>query len=194
MMSPSTDLDAAAPAGVRWFLRLIDWLGRIDGWIGAGCLAALTCLMMSEVLARAASNFLGVGPGTVPNAWEYSSYLMAAAFTFGAAMTLRGGGHIRVTLLLNNSGPELRRLIEILSSILAFASMAFLTYSMINFTWASYARGQVSIASGTAVWPPMALVTFGMGLLTLQFLGRAVRAYLKLPLEDPAMRAANPIE
>ncbi len=33
---------------------------------------------------------------SIPIAWEYSSYLMAASFTFGAAMTLRVGGHIRV--------------------------------------------------------------------------------------------------
>ena len=65
---------------------------------------------------------------------------------------------------------------------------------MIVFTWNSYARGQVSISSGTIVWPPMALVTIGMGLLALQFLARAIRASLDLPLEDPSMRAANPVE
>jgi hypothetical protein len=42
------------------------------------------------VLVRAHFQHLPVGAGgTVPVAWEYGSYLMAAAFTFGAAMTLR---------------------------------------------------------------------------------------------------------
>ena len=34
---------------------------------------------------------------------------MAATFTFGAAMTLRAGGHIRVTLVLARVSPATRR-------------------------------------------------------------------------------------
>jgi TRAP-type mannitol/chloroaromatic compound transport system permease small subunit len=193
-MAPHLDLNAGAPSGIRWFLSGIDRLGRLDGWIGALCLLALTCLMLAEVIVRAASNFFGIGPGVVPNAWEYSSYLMAAAFTFGAAMTLRGGGHIRVTLVLASAGPRLKKVLETLSSALAFAATSYLTVSMIIFTWNSFARGQVSISSGTTVWPPMALVTIGMALLALQFLARTIRAALDLPLEDPSMRASNPVE
>jgi TRAP-type mannitol/chloroaromatic compound transport system permease small subunit len=194
MATPHLDLNAGAPAGIRWFLTGIDQLGRLDGWVGAGCLITLTCLMLAEIFARAASNFLGIGPGVVPNAWEYSSYLMAATFTFGAAMTLRGGGHIRVTLLLANAGPALKRMLEVLSSALACAAMSYLTVAMVMFTWSSYARGQTSISSGSVVWPPMAVIAFGMGLLALQFLARTIRALLDLPLEDPSMRASNPVE
>ncbi|WP_296573440.1 TRAP transporter small permease subunit [Phreatobacter sp.] len=193
-MAPHVDLNAGAPSGIRWFLTGIDRLGRFDGWAGAFCLLALTCLMLSEVIARAASNFFGIGPGVVPNAWEYSSYLMAAAFTFGAAMNLRGGGHIRVTLVVGNAGPRLKKFLEIVSSAAAFAAVSYLTVSMVIFTWNSFSRGQVSISSGTIVWPPMALVTIGMALLALQFLARTIRAALDLPLEDPSMRASNPVE
>jgi TRAP-type C4-dicarboxylate transport system permease small subunit len=193
-MVPHTDLNAGAPSGIRWFLDAVDRLGRLDGWMGALCLLALTCLMLAEIFARAASNFLGIGPGVVPNAWEYSSYLMACAFTFGAAMTLRGGGHIRVTILLNNAGPALKRVLEVASSAAATLAVTYLTVAMVMFTWASYSRGQTSISSGTIVWPPMAMVTFGMALLALQFLTRTIRAALDLPLEDPSMRASNPME
>ena len=60
-------------------------LGRLDGWLGAVCLVALTCLMLAEVLVRALSDIFPWVPADIPVAWEYSSYLMAAAFTFGAA-------------------------------------------------------------------------------------------------------------
>ena len=56
--------------------------------------------MLAEITVRALSNFIPWVPADIPVAWEYSSYLMAACFTFGAAMTLRAGGHIRVTLVL----------------------------------------------------------------------------------------------
>ncbi|MFN3853163.1 MAG: TRAP transporter small permease subunit [Phreatobacter sp.] len=194
MATPASDLNAGAPSAFRLFLNVVDSLGRLDLWLGAACLVALALLMLSEIFVRALSNFAGIGPGVVPNAWEYSSYLMAASFTFGAAMTLRAGGHIRVSILLANTGPLARRLIEIVSSLVGALATSFLTYSMVLFTWASYARGQVSISSGTIVWPPMALVTFGLALLTLQFYARAIRAAWNLPLEDPSLQASNPVE
>lgn len=194
MAIPASDLNAGAPSAFRLFLNVVDSLGRLDLWLGAACLVALALLMLSEIFVRALSNFAGIGPGVVPNAWEYSSYLMAASFTFGAAMTLRAGGHIRVSILLANAGPLARRLIEIVSSLVGALATSFLTYSMVLFTWASYSRGQVSISSGTIVWPPMALVTFGLALLTLQFYARAIRAAWNLPLEDSSLQASNPVE
>lgn len=193
-MAPHVDLNAGAPSGIRWFLNTTDALGRLDLWLGAGCLVALSLLMLAEVFTRSLSNFFGIGPGVVPNAWEYSSYLMAAAFTFGAAMTLRAGGHIRVTILVSNAGPGLRRIVEIVSSLLGAAATTYLTVSMVLFTWASYSRGQVSISSGTVVWPPMMMVTFGLALLALQFYARAMRAAWNLPLDDPSLQASNPAE
>jgi hypothetical protein len=93
-------LNAAAPAPLRLLLDGIERLGALDGWIGAACLSTLTLLMLAEITVRALSNFIPWVPADIPVAWEYSSYLMAACFTFGAAMTLRAGGHIRVTLVL----------------------------------------------------------------------------------------------
>ena len=107
------------------FLDAIDMLGRLDGWLGAACLVALTCLMLAEVLVRALSDIFPWVPADIPVAWEYSSYLMAAAFTFGAAMTLRAGGHIRVTLVLARVTPATRRWME---TVLAALGVAFTGY------------------------------------------------------------------
>ena len=54
-------------------------------------------------------------------------------------------------------------------------------------------RGQLSTSSDTPLWFPQAVVTFGMLLLTLQFLARAIQAVLGLPLEDHRMKA-SPVE
>ncbi|MBR0699511.1 TRAP transporter small permease [Bradyrhizobium sp. 62B] len=186
-------LNAAAPAPLRILLDGIDRLGRLDGWIGGGCLLMLTLLMLCEVATRFLSNFLPFFPPSISIAWEYSSYLMAASFTFGAAMTLRVGGHIRVVLLLKNAPVAVQRGLEILSAAAGFAFMAFLTSSMAKFAFAAYTRGQVSTSSDTPLWFPEAVVTFGMLLLTLQFLARAIQAVLGLPLEDHRMKA-SPVE
>ena len=131
--------NAGAPRSLRIFLDLIDRLGRLDGWLGAACLTALTCLMLGEVLVRALSDVFPWVPADIPIAWEYSSYLMAAAFTFGAAMTLRAGGHIRVTLVLARVKPATRRWLETVLAALGAAFSGFLAYAMINFTWRSFA-------------------------------------------------------
>lgn len=204
--APGPSLNEGAPAILRPVLDVIDRLGRLDGWVAGGCLIALTTLMIAEVLVSAVANCVywlrakGVAwlpadiPAAVPNAWEYSSYLMAASFTFGAAMTLRAGGHIRVTLLLARLSPPRRRLFEIVAALAGTLLSGFLAYSMVLFTWSSFARGATSINSDTPIWIPQALITFGIILLSLQFSARFLQALCGLPLEDPRLRVASVAE
>ena len=186
-------LNAAAPAPVRLLLDGIERLGRLDGWIGAACLVTLTVLMLAEITVRALSNVFPWVPADIAVAWEYSSYLMAACFTFGAAMTLRAGGHIRVTLVLGKLAPPARRLMEIAASLVATLFVGFLATAMARFAWTAFTSGQTSISSGTMLWIPEAVIAFGMVLLALQFLARFIQALLGLPLEDHRIKAA-PVE
>src|SRR2546430_12251299 len=135
-------LNTAAPAPLRLLLDAIEKLARLDGWIGAACLIALTLLMLAEIAVRALSEFFPWVPADIPVAWEYSSYLMAACFTFGAAMTLRAGGHIRVTLVLGRLGPPARRLLEITASLVATVFVGFLALAMARFAWSAFERGR----------------------------------------------------
>jgi TRAP-type C4-dicarboxylate transport system permease small subunit len=192
-MTARNSLNAAAPAPLRHLLDALEKLARLDGWLGAACLVTLTGLMLAEIGVRALSNFLPFVPADIPIAWEYSSYLMAACFTFGAALTLRAGGHIRVSLILARLGPSRRRLLEIAAALAAFAFTGFLAVALVRFTYGAYERGQTSISSGTRLWIPEALVTFGVVLLALQFLARSIQALLGLPLEDASIKAA-PVE
>lgn len=191
---PGGSLNVNAPAPVRKVLDALDRLSRLDGWLGALCLVLLTSLMLAEVVLRAVSGIIPWMPHSIPVAWEWSSYLMAATFTFGAAMTLRAGGHIRVTLLLGRASPGMKRLLEFSAALVGFLFTVFLAYAMVRFTWASIDRGQTSIASGTPLWPPQAVVTFGIVLLASQFLARLIQAMFGLPLEDPRMRVGNVAE
>jgi TRAP-type C4-dicarboxylate transport system permease small subunit len=181
--------NAGAPPLLRPLLDGIDALSRLDGWMGAGCLVSLTALMLAEVLLRALSNVFPWVPADIPVAWEYSSYLMAATFTFGAAMTLRAGGHIRVTLVLARVSPATRRWMETVLAVLGVGFCGYLAWAMAYFTWRSFESGQTSVSSGTLMWIPQIFVTFGVVLLTVQFVARFFQAALGLPLEDLSMRA-----
>ncbi len=186
--------NAGAPALLRPLLDGIDRLSRLDGWLGVLCLVTLTSLMIAEVVVRALSNVFPWVPADIPVAWEYSSYLMAACFTFGAAMTLRAGGHIRVTLVLARVSPATRRAMEVVLAGLGTFFCGFLGWSMAYFTWRSFDAGQTSVSSGTLVWIPQAFVSFGIVLLTIQFAARFLQAMFGLPLEDLNMRAGGVAE
>ncbi|MGE0522200.1 MAG: TRAP transporter small permease subunit [Variibacter sp.] len=174
---------------VKPLLNAIDALSRLDGWLGALCLALLTTLMVAGMVVRMLSGAVQWLPPDLPIAWEYSSYLMAATFTFGAAITLRCGGHIRVRLILSRLAPTPRRVVETFVSVIALAFCLFFTYALFEFTLNAYELDERSIASNTPVWIPQAVVTFGVFLLALQFLGRIIRALAAIPLEAPAFES-----
>ena len=109
-------------------------------------------------------------------------------------MTLRAGGHIRVTLVLARVSPAARRWLETVLAVLGTGFTGFLAYAMVNFTWRSFVSDQTSISSATPLWIPQALVTFGICLLVMQFVARFFQALLGLPLEDLNMRAASVAE
>jgi TRAP-type C4-dicarboxylate transport system permease small subunit len=119
---------------------------------------------------------------------------MGIAFMSGAAMTLRAGSHIRVTILIAQLPAFGKRLLEIVSSFVGLCLTAFLAWSLALFTWGSFTRGQTSISSDTPVWIPEAAITLGATILALQMLARTLQALWGLPVEDPSLKVASTAE
>lgn len=186
--------NARAPSWLRTVLDGIDLLGRIGGVAAALSLAALCLLIAGEIIVRLLSRYLSFLPPGIPSAWEVSSFLMAAAFLCGSAMTLRAGGHIRVSVLTSSLGEGPTRILEFVASIIGFAVAGFLAYSLAQFTADSFARGQTSVSSDIPMWIPKLVLTSGAVILSLQMLARVVQAGLGLPLEDARLKPKLPVE
>ena len=150
----------------------MDWLARLDGWLGALCLLVLCLLMISGIVVRTLSTIVDWLPKDIPIAWEYSSYLMAVTFTFGAALTLRAGGHIRVKVLLGSVRPQASTALEVLSTLIGTAFAGFFFVAMTEFAWRAFRTDDCSLASDTPLWIPQACVAFGALLLLLQMVAR----------------------
>jgi len=178
------------PAWLEKFLTFVDRLGRFGGSVAAIALAALTLLILAEIATRLLSNYIEALPAGVPMAWEYSAYLMGIAFMSGAAMTLRAGSHIRVSLLIAQLPAAGKRFLDVIASVIGFCLSAFLAWSLALFTYGSYVRGQTSISSDTPVWIPEAAITLGAVLLSLQMFARIMQSLCGLPVEDPSLRAS----
>jgi TRAP-type C4-dicarboxylate transport system permease small subunit len=179
--------DSRGRAFVQKALIAIDTLAKLDGWLGALCLFLLCALMIAGIAVRSLSNVISWLPKDIPIAWEYSSYLMAVTFTFGAALTLRAGGHIRVRVFLSNASPAVVAALEIISTVAGLAFATFFSIAMTHFSWQAYVADERSLASNTPLWIPEALVAFGAMLLALQLLARLGQLCLGKPLEDRNM-------
>ena len=156
-------------------LAVVDGVGVAAGWVAAAFLVGLTLLMASEITVRALSNVIPGIPATIPVAWEYSSWLMGNAFMFGAANTLRTGGHIRVGILPQALPPMALRVLELVATAIALYACIFLARSLGEFAWDAFRRGQTSAATGSAMWPPKAGIALGAAVLALQMAARLVR-------------------
>jgi len=159
--SPTREMHC--PRLIRNLLQGIDVLGRFGGSIAALALMALTLLILAEITTRLLSNYIEALPAGVPMAWEYSAYLMGIAFMTGAAMTLRAGSHIRVSILIGHLPAAGKRVFDVFASTIGFVLTGYLAYSLALFTWGSFTRGQTSISSDTPVWIPEAAITDGIG-------------------------------
>lgn len=184
MDNQAKDIYAGAPAALRPVFVAVDALGRAGGYMAAACLLALTLLILAEIATR------NLFDSDIPVAWEYGSYLMGAGFMFGAAVSLRAGGHIRVSLLLANVGAAPRRALEILSAAAGTALTAFLANSLFWFTVRAFERGQTSPSSDTLLWIPQSLVVAGAILLALQMAARLAQAILGMQLEDTRLQVS----
>lgn len=165
-------------------LGAIDRLARLDGWLGALCLALLCTLMIAGIVVRTLSTLVDWLPKDIPIAWEYSSYLMAVTFTFGAALTLRAGGHIRVRFLLANASPAVTKILEGVSAAAGLAFAIFFSVAMTHFAYRAFVADERSLASNTPLWIPQSFVAFGAVLLALQLLARLGQLCLGEPVEN----------
>jgi len=194
-----TPLSAAGAARVRSgplvaFQRVVDRLALASAYLAAACLAALTLLTLAEIATALLSRFIPVFPSGISIAWEYSAYLMGAAFMFGGALTLRAGMQIRVELLLRARNGRFARPLELFSSLIGAAFMVFLAWNLTAFAIQSYVSGQVSGDSMTPLWIPQAALALATCVFALQTVARVLACLAGLPLDNEAFKVASPAE
>ncbi len=175
-------------------LRVTDALALAGGWAGMACLVLISALMLAQVGVAFASKFTTSVRGDIPIAWEYGSYMMGAAFLLGSGMTLRADRHIRLGVVVQNCGPRMVRVLEIVSSALALCFTVFLTWSLAGAAHRAILMGTVSISSGTPLWIPQSVFALGTALLALQFAMRLACAIARVPVASEALRFGGELD
>jgi len=126
---PDTDLSAIPEAG--WLGRVLD---RLSGVFAMFILASAGILIF-EVFMRYVFN--------APTTWGHETvvFMTACAFIYGGLFVAARDKHIRVVLIYDYVSPRVRRIMNVVISILCLISAIF-------FTWATW------VATERAIFTP----------------------------------------
>ena len=145
-----------------------EWTAKVAKWL----IAILIVSICYDVFLRYIFN-----DSTI---WSYVlSYMLGATFTaWGIGYVYRHNGNVRVDILYNKFSPKVKLIIDIFFTLVFF----FPLYSLIayNFglkTWEAYVTQKIALESiwYPVVWPYMAAITLGFGILVLQGIANFLR-------------------
>lgn len=182
---------SSMPRAVDAFQRFADRLALATTYLAAACLFALTLLVIAEVLLGAFGRIFKSLPRDIPIAWEYSAYLMGAAFMLGSGLTLRAGMHVRVELLLKGGKARLARQYELISSLIGVVICSLLAWTFTAFAIRSFLSNQLSQDSFTPLWIPQAPLALGAIVLAIEMIARLLACVFGGATENEAFRIAT---
>jgi len=133
---------------------LLNKLYLASGYLSGGCIVLITLIITAQIVARL-FGFI------VPSAEDFSGYALAAA-------TFREGGHIRVTLVIQNWRKGSRYYQELLVLLLALTLVSFMSFYAVHMVWESYIFEEVSSGYvSVPIWLPQVPVALGILMLNI---------------------------
>jgi TRAP-type C4-dicarboxylate transport system permease small subunit len=140
-------------------MRILQWLYQ-----GCGILAAISLMMiMGLILAQVIGRLFGI---VVPSADEFAGYCMAASTFLALAYTFRSGGHIRVTMVIQNVPKPVAHLFEIICLLVGALLVGFFAWYTIQMVWDSFKYGDLTQGyRPIPLWIPQ--IPLAIGLIVL---------------------------
>jgi TRAP-type C4-dicarboxylate transport system permease small subunit len=149
--------------------RTLDSLYALGGTLAALCVLTIFLLM------------LGASAGRLLD-WRVSwvndvvAWLCAAAAFLGMAYSFRNGDFVRVTLVLEAVSPKARRVLEVISLLVAAVAIAYLGYWAARFTYESWEFNEIAgNMVAIPIWIPQISFVVGSALLVLAVLDECVQ-------------------
>ncbi|MGY8962615.1 MAG: TRAP transporter small permease subunit [Rhodospirillales bacterium] len=155
---------------MQTILKVIDRLCLGGAYAAAVLLAALFLLGFTEIVLRS-----GFGI-SLSFSVEYSGYLLVLVLFLGSGWTLLNAGHIRVTLVSEVVSDRAAHVLDVVCTTVALVVSVILSIALIQYTYGTWVRGTLSYySSETPLAYPQALLAFGLIILTLALIARALR-------------------
>ncbi len=139
----------------------------------AGVLAAVFMVgTLAMVVVGVAGRLLNFN---LPGTDAYAGYCMAAAGFLALAHTLKCGEHIRVTLILEHTGPRAQRVLELFALGVATLLAALFAFYSVRLSWQSWDFHDISTGNdATPLWIPQLSMALGTVVLCIAFLDELI--------------------
>ena len=148
--------------------RLLDFLYAAAGALAALCVLAIFVLMIYSSIGREMGWRVGIVNDLV-------SWLCAAAAFLAMAQAFRNGDFVRVTLLLEKVSPPARRVLEIVSLVIACFAIGYLAFWASRFTYESWVFKDMSNGLvAVPIWIPQVAFVVGAWLFFIAVLDEMV--------------------
>jgi TRAP-type C4-dicarboxylate transport system permease small subunit len=156
--------------------RLLNSLYLFSGGLAATLIAAIVVVVFMQVclnvIDKIAALLFGQAIGmTIPSYSDFTGFFLAAASFLALAYTLRGGGHIRVTLFTGMLREKTQRILEYVVICICGAMTAFATYYMFSLVHESFEFNDLSAGMiAVPIWIPQLPVAIGLAILSIAFI------------------------
>ena len=153
--------------------RFLDKLYKWSGLLAATFIASICLLVFAQVILNLIDRIAKMTTGSaiglaIPSYADFTGFFLAASSFLALAYTLREGGHIRVSLFIQNTGPKTRHFIELWCLALALAASAYFTWYAGHLVYESLKFNDLSAGMiAVPVWIPQSAMLIGLSILTI---------------------------
>jgi TRAP-type C4-dicarboxylate transport system permease small subunit len=161
--------------------KLLDLVYGLSGAAAALSLLAICLLVIAQVIGRIIETVAVAITGeqlglVIPSAAEFAGFFLAGASFLALAYTLRHGGHIRVSLLVQRFHGGLRRWIEIWCLGFATLLAGFFAWHTVLLVLDSWEYEEVSYGLiPVPLWIPQTFMAAGIAIFAIALADDLVR-------------------
>lgn len=169
--------------------RFLDRLYRWSGILAAAFIAAICLLVFAQVLLNLIDRIAKMTTGSaiglaIPSYADFTGFFLAASSFLALAYTLREGGHIRVSLFIQNAGPRTRHFIELWCLALALGASAYFTWYAAHLVYESVKFNDLSAGMiAVPIWIPQSAMLAGLVIMTIALIDEFIEV---LKGEEPS--------
>jgi TRAP-type C4-dicarboxylate transport system permease small subunit len=157
----------ALPAAARQpgpLRRALDGVYLAGGVLAAGFIIGIVAIIAAQVVGRLVNT-------NIPGSDDLTAWFVAAATFLALAYTFRHGSHIRVTLLIEQLGGGLRRLLETAVIAVSAFFVGWLAWGLgdlahDSWRWNDVAQGLLPVP----MWIPQSGAALGAGIMVIALL------------------------
>lgn len=139
----------------------LDRIYTIAGALAGLLILGITLIILAQIVGR----WFGV---VIPSTDDFSGFMLAASSFMGLAYTLREGGHIRVSLVIQRIPVRFRKYQEFLVLVVAVLLALYMSWYLWHMVYESYIFEEVSVGYiPIPLWIPQIPVAIGCTLFNI---------------------------